>query len=77
MTNNKITITYRQAEEFNLMLDALKKISKDFQSTDQLREDCNEDYGLDYEECLEMAYENIQYLAEQTSKGIRKININK
>lgn len=77
MKNNKITITYRQAEEFNLMLDALKKISKDFQSTDQLREDCNEDYGLDYEEYLEMSYENIQSLAEQTSKGIRKININK
>ncbi|MCX8676255.1 MULTISPECIES: hypothetical protein [unclassified Apibacter] len=77
MKNNNITITYRQAEEFNLMLDALKKISKDFQSTDQLREDCNEDYGLDYEECLEMSYENIQSLAEQTSKGIRKININK
>lgn len=77
MENNNITITYRQAEEFNLMLDALKKISKDFQSTDQLREDCNEDYGLDYEEYLEMSYENIQSLAEQTSKGIRKININK
>lgn len=28
MKNNKITITYRQAEEFNLMLDALKKTSK-------------------------------------------------
>lgn len=57
---NKIEITRKQAEQFNWMLHQLKKISKNYMTTDQLRRESNKYFGLDYVEALEMAYDNIK-----------------
>lgn len=63
----------KQQEQFNRMLAALKTISQDYQTPDQLRKNSEKMWGVDYEEALEMAYENIQQLAKDASKGVRLI----
>lgn len=68
----KIEITLKQAEQFNRMLDTLKRI-KSYQSTSQLRRDSEKEWVLDYEEALEMAYENIQGEASYSCKGIKPL----
>jgi hypothetical protein len=40
-----------------------------------MRKNAERDYGLDYEEVLEMAYENLQNEAKSSCKGIRPIKI--
>jgi len=69
---NKIEITAKQVVQFNEMRNALIKISKQYQTTTQLRKNVGL-YGLDYEEELEMAYENIQNEAEIVVKGIKAL----
>lgn len=54
------------------LYDALKKIAREFQSPDQLRRNAERDYGLSVSEALEMAYENIQTLAADTIRGVRR-----
>lgn len=66
-------MTTKQKEQFNSMLAALRRISKDYQKPEQLRRASEKQYGLDYEEALEMAYENIQHEAAQASKGVKAI----
>lgn len=64
----------KQAKQFNQMLAALKIINNGYQTTSQLRKNVEKQYGLDYEEVLEMAYENIQAMAKQACKGIAPIS---
>lgn len=71
----KITITEKQAEQFNYMLAIHRKIARDYQTPDQLRKNSEKQYGLDYEESLEMAYENLQSEAGAAAKGVRPITI--
>lgn len=71
----KIQITKKKAEQFNFMLYTLKKISKDYMSPEQLRKKSDKEYGLEFEECIEMVYDNIQSDAANASKGIRPIVI--
>lgn len=52
--------------------DALKLIARDYQTPAQLRRHSEKDYGLSYEEALEMAYENIQSLAQAVIHGRRR-----
>ena len=66
-------MTKTQQRQFNGMLAALKKISKDYQTPTQLRRNAEKQYGLDFEEALEMSYENIQMEAKSAAKGIRQI----
>lgn len=73
--SKKIQITERQAHQFNRMRIALIKIAKAYQTPDQLRRNCGKQYGLGYEETLEMSYENLQAEAKAASKGISKINL--
>lgn len=68
-----ITITEKQRQQFNLMRMALIQIHKDYQTPTQLRRGCNKGYGLDFEETIEMAYENIQGLAKSMVKGVKQI----
>lgn len=63
-------MTEQQRINYNRMLITLRRISRDYASPDQLRD---EDDGLDYEERLEYAYENIQADAELAYKGVREI----
>lgn len=51
--------------------DALKAIAREYQTADQLRRRAGQ-YGLDHVEELEMAYENIQAVAERAIKGKRR-----
>jgi hypothetical protein len=78
----KIEITQKQAEQFNRMRETLRRIGAvkgeltTFLSTDQLRNEAAKgSYGIDYEEELEMAYENMQADAKQTVTGVRAIPI--
>ena len=67
----KIEITEKQKEQFNSMLFALRQISKQYQTPEQLRRNAEKEYGLDYAEALEMSYENIQSSAKSAIKGIK------
>ncbi len=72
----KIEITQRQVVQFNAMLGVLKRISKDYQSTSQLRKNSDKQWGLSYEESLEMSYENIQNEAATACKKVKQIFYN-
>lgn len=67
-------MTEKQKQQFNLMRDALIQISKGYMTTKQMRKQSEKEYGLDFQECLEMAYENIQEGAKRIVKGIKQIN---
>jgi hypothetical protein len=69
----KTLITEVQRKQFNAMREALIKISKKYQSSRQLQKNCEKEYGLEYTETLEMAYENIQNEAKNAVKGVKKI----
>ncbi len=71
----KITITEKQAQQFNKLLDACLQISKGYQTPQQLQKNSEAEYGLDYEESLEMAYENIQATAKLASHRVKYISI--
>ncbi len=75
MATKKITITERQAKQFNHMLMRLRRISKGYQTPDQLRRGCKGEYGLGYLESLEMAYENLQEEAKDGAAGVSPIKI--
>ena len=66
-------MTDKQKEKFNKLYDALKRISKVYETPNQLKRSCGNYYGLEYQEALEMAYENIQGEAKLAIKGIRRI----
>jgi len=54
-----------------IMYEALKRISK-YQSPEQLHRSAGRDFGLEYGEALEMAYENAVQEAKTAVKGMRK-----
>lgn len=56
--------------QFLDMYNALLKIAKSYASPEQLHKQCKRD-GWDYNETLDMAYENIQSEAKHAIKGIR------
>lgn len=66
-------MTTKQRQDFNLMVFTLGRIAKDYQTPDQLRSSSKKTTGLDYEEALEMAYENIQGEAQALVKKIKPI----
>ena len=51
--------------------DALKRITK-YQSPEHLRKHSERDWGLNFEEALEMAYENVVGDARRAIKGKRR-----
>ncbi|MCK9627706.1 MAG: hypothetical protein M0R37_03840 [Bacteroidales bacterium] len=67
-----IQITEKQRKQFNIMLNALKTI-KAYQSPRQLRKESLKDWGLDFEEAIEMAYENIQNEACSSCKNVKPL----
>jgi hypothetical protein len=71
-------MTAKEKESYLKMYNALKKIATYYQTPQQLRRNCEKMYGLQYEESLEMAYENLQAEARFATKGIRlpKVEIN-
>lgn len=66
-------MTEKQKNNYNKMLKALKKIARGYQTSNQIKRDSQKQYGLDYEEALEMSYDNIQEEARFALKGISEI----
>lgn len=62
----------KRTEREQKMFDTLKKIAKAYMTTAKLRKQSNGLYGLEYEEALEMAYENIQRDAAEAIRGMRR-----
>lgn len=60
-----------KAEQIVKMYAALERIAKGYQTPDQLRKNSDKEWGLGYEETLEMAYENLQAEAKAAIKGVR------
>lgn len=71
----KIEITENQAKQFNHMLMRLRRIANGYQTPAQLRRSHDKDWGTNYEECLEMAYENLQSEAKDGARGVSPIKI--
>jgi hypothetical protein len=69
----KIEITRKQAQQFNAMLSALKRI-KNYDSPEKLRRNSEKEYGLEFEEAIEMAYENMQG-ETSAARGVKPIEI--
>ena len=51
---------------------ALHRI-RSYMTPEQLRKRCDREYGLQYEEALEMAYENVIGEAASALKGMRRL----
>ena len=66
-------MTTKQVTQFNKMLVALKRIGKGYDTVKQLRKDSTGRWGLDFEEALEMSYENLQLEARLAIRGIKAI----
>lgn len=67
-------MTPKQVEQFNQMRATLKRIATEYMTPAQIQRD--KEQGLDYEEHLEYAYENIQREAKTALKGVREIKLN-
>lgn len=65
-------MTDLQKQQFNRMRSALIKI-RSYQTPDQIRRNSEDDYGLEYEEALGMAYENMLTEASLAVRGIKEI----
>lgn len=63
----------KRDQQFNRMLRTLRRIAREYQTPAQLHRGCGKDYGLEYAETLEMAYENIQQEARSAIKGVKEI----
>jgi len=66
-------MTEKQKNNYNKMLEVLQKISRKYYKSEQLKRKSEKEYGLNYEEALEMSYDNIQSEAHNACKGISKI----
>ncbi len=69
----KTQITPKQVDQFNIMLATLKKISKGYATTEYLRKNSEKQYGLEFEECIEITYDNIQQDAKQACKSVKTL----
>lgn len=54
------------------MYNALLRIARHYQTPEQMRKSSFRQYGLDYEEALGYAYENIQNEAKNAIHGMRR-----
>jgi hypothetical protein len=65
------TKTDKRLEREQRMYDALKRITR-YQTPMQLQRNSEKEYGLQYEEALEYAYENVRQEARLAIKRIRR-----
>jgi hypothetical protein len=68
-------MTPRQVEQFNRMRAALETIAKKYQTVGQLRRSADTYCGLNFEEVLIGAYENIKGTAADAVRGVRCIEV--
>ena len=55
-----------------LYYDTLKRIAKEYMTTEQLQRRAEKMYGVSYHEALEMSYDNIQGAAADAIRGKRR-----
>ena len=65
-------MTPKQQEQFNRMRSTLKRIATGYQTPAQLRRNSEREDGLDADEAIEYAYENIQQEARLAVRGVRE-----
>lgn len=71
-------MTPKQIEQWNNMLETLKRIGgkskwTNYMTTAQLRRGAEKDGFMEFEEVIEMTYENIQAEAASACKGVKSI----
>jgi hypothetical protein len=54
------------------LYDALKCIRDDFDSVERIKRTADKDFGVSPNEAVEMAYENLQFVAKRALKGMRR-----
>lgn len=52
------------------LLHTLKRIAS-YDTPERMRRSSQKDWGVEFEECMEMAYENIQQEAKRAIRGVR------
>lgn len=65
-------MTNTQKQQFNRMRNALRRIAYDYQTAEELRKNEGQ-YGLDFDEEIEMSYDNMQNDAKNAVKNIRAV----
>jgi len=65
-------MTDNEKKHHGIMFSALQKISL-YMKVEEIREGSEDEYGLEFEEALEMAYENMQSEAINALEMIKKI----
>ncbi len=70
-------MTEQKIRQFNMMLAVLKRIAKEYMTPEQLRKNSEKKFGLEFEECIEMTYENIQCDAKNAIHNVRPIELPK
>lgn len=66
-------MTTEEKLQFNRMHATLHRIANDYSTSEELREESEEDFGLEFEEAIEMAYDNIQTDALFAIQGVNHI----
>lgn len=66
-----IAITKKKQEQFNRMYEALKEISENYYPVNVLQSISESKYGVEPDEAVEMAYENMQDEAKRAIRGIK------
>ena len=69
--NEVKAMSEKELLQFKMMHQTLTRIAKDYMTPDQLRRKSQKSFGLDYEEALEYAYENMQQSAKNTLRQVR------
>lgn len=69
-------MTKKQEKDYMKMYHALKVIHAEYQTAQQLIKNSEKDYGVDPQEALEMAYDNIKETARAGIKGVRSLSNN-
>ena len=63
----RLEISQRRAQK---LYDALRHIRDDFMEASRMYKDSQSEWGLNYEEALEMAYDNMQGVARDAIRGM-------
>ena len=66
-------MTPTQRKQFNRMRDALTKIARQYETPEQIRRSSWKKYGLDFDEAIGYAYENIQGEARVAVCGVKAV----
>lgn len=66
-------MTEQEKINYNKMFNILLKISSQYQTPGEIKDNSEETFGLDFEEALEMSYDNIQLEAIMAIHGLNVI----